>query len=101
MTTNMINKIISLLNKKEILSRLLSVKTPSWKKTNILPFISAFKKGNKVQSGLLSFLAQLTQTKHLIILEVTSPFLKNIEVPLRSEYQAINHKVNKKITIGG
>ena len=97
----MINKIISLLNKREILSVLLSVKTPSRKKTNFLPFISALKKGNKVQSGLLSFLACLTQSVQLIIFEVTSSSIKNVKVPLRREYQTINHQITKKINIGG
>ena len=90
----MINKIISLLNKREILSVLLSVKTPSGKKTNFLPFISALKKGDEVKSGLLSFLASLDQALQLIIFEVIFP-LKKIRVPLRREYQTINYKVNK------
>ena len=96
----MINKIISLLNKREIHSVLLSVITPSGKKTNFLPFISALKKGNKVKSGLLSFLASLNQALQLIIFEVVFP-LKKIRVPLRREYYAINHNFNKKINIGG
>tara|TARA_B100000073_G_scaffold162026_1_gene133950 strand:- start:112 stop:402 length:291 start_codon:yes stop_codon:yes gene_type:complete len=96
----MINKIISLLNKREILSVLLSVKTPSGKKTNFLPFISALKKGDEVKSGLLSFLASLNQALQLIIFEVIFP-LKIIRVPLRREYHAINHNFNKKINIGG
>ena len=90
----MINKIISLLNKREILSVLLSVKTPSGKKTNFLPFISALKKGNKVMSGLLSFLASLNQALQLIIFEVIFPF-KKIRVPLRREYPTINYNANK------
>ena len=96
----MINKIISLLNKREILSSLLSVITPSGKKTNCLPFISALKKGDEVMSGLLSFLASLNQALQLIIFEVIFP-LKKIRVPLRREYHAINHNFNKKINIGG
>ena len=96
----MINKIISLLNKREILSVLLSVKTPSGKKTNFLTFMSALKKGDDVMSGLLSFLASLNQAIQLIIFEVIFPF-KKIRVPLRREYHAINHNFNKKINIGG
>ena len=96
----MINKIISLLNKREILSVLLSVKTPSVKKTNFLTFMSALKKGDDVMSGLLSFLASLNQAIQLIIFEVIFPF-KKIRVPLRREYHAINHNFNKKINIGG
>ena len=97
----MIKKIISLLNKGEILSVLLSFKTPSRKKTNFFPFISALKKGNKLlQSELLSFLARLVQSVK-IIFEFTSPTSKFTEVPLRREYHAINHKFNKKINKGG
>ena len=100
-TSNMIKKIISLLNKREILSVILSVKTPSKKKTNFLPFISALKKGNKLQFELLFFLSHLTQAVKLIIFEVTSPSLNNIKVPLRREFQVANNQVNKKINIGG
>ena len=96
----MINKIISLPYKREVLSILLSVKTPSGKKTNFLPFISALKKGDEVKSGLLSFLASLNQALQLIIFKVIFP-LKKIGVPLRREYHAINHNFNKKINIGG
>ena len=92
----MINKIISLLNKREILSIILSVKTPSKKKTNIFPFISALNKGNKVlKSGLLSFLAYLTQAVQLIIFEASYPVLKNVKVPLRRECQVKNYQTTK------
>ncbi len=91
----MINKIISLPYKREVLSILLPVKTPSGKKTNFLPFISALKKGNKVKSGLLSFLASLNQALQLIIFEVIFP-LKKVRVPLRREYYAIIISLIKK-----
>jgi len=93
----MIKKIISLLNKREILSIILSVKTPSKKKTNIFPFISAFKKGNKLQTEqyYLSFLSHLVQSAQLIIFEASYPVLKNVEVPLRREYQIKNYQTTK------